>query len=550
MAGPETGLAPNVEEIVGSGLAQAGLGAGTSTSTVQAPGVPQPMNPMDPGMSQTGRGPRITVDNPQWATPPSQADFGQVGPYKDQHDTGLVVTAQQQMPFAALANRQMGLNQRKAALEKQLADFDLYANVGKAADPYQRNFGQLARGDMNRFVDEIAASYGGDRKDAMRRIVSDPELKARWRDRAAKWEEVGQTSQYLFKDAQTRLLQAEMGEVEMDADERAAAEDLVMGLGAFGTDGQPDVQKQVEQGRRYEAVVSRNKYFKEYILPNIASTVQTAQAQGKFNRANGALILTETEKKNWDGLIDQEARRMAAIGLGSKDEMKQYLEGRLPKSEVTSTEFKMLPVPGSSAAGVGSQSGKVWLGGVEEGTSATAIDPNSNVVIDRSFGVGPINVGASKGFEKSQAAPARVQRIRIGTTVSDQRVDFQKPYDLSDGKGGYTKMIPLYIEKDPDGKFYLSGRSVQQVRKVTTGVRSGDQEEPADDVTTFTEGDVIRVPIKGENERTIESILNGQDWRSQFGGKTSSFSTDRSAPAGVDAAVWNVMTEEEKALFE
>lgn len=474
IGGPETGLTPNVDEIVNSGLAASGLGAGTDTSTVGAPGVPKPMNPMDPGVSQTGRGLNVTVENPQWATPPSQADFGQVGPYRDQHDTGLVVIAQQQMPFAALANRQMGLNQRKAALEKQLADFDLYSNVGKAADPYQRNFGQMARADMDRFVDEIAASYGGDRKDAMRRIVSDPELKARWRDRGAKWEEVGQTSQYLFKDAQTRLLQAEMGEVEMDADERQAAQDLVMGLGQFGSDGQPDVHKQVEMGRRYEAVVSRNKYFKEYIAPGIAATVQTLQAQGKFNRANGALILTETEKKNWDGQIDQESRRMAAMGMGSKEEMEKYLRGKLPSSEVVSTEYKMLPTSGGgSGSGVAGQTGY--------SAQYNPVRPAANKLVADNLRAAGANIPEGAN---------RIDQVTL-FDVTSGKGKFPAPRQTGDG----DYIHPTGVFRDQSGKLWIYGKEAREPSTTSQGAYRADSDE-RDEAPTVEEFNRLKDVVK------------------------------------------------------
>lgn len=345
MAGPyqnKTGVTPSVEESIGAGLA--GVGAAPVTTTTGAP-------PPVPGIGNPATGFKIDVQNPTWGYQPSQEDFGQADVRRANYDTGLVETARQAYPFPALANRQMGLQARKDALAKKVADFDLYAGIGKAADPYLRSHGELARRDMDRFVDEIAQAYQTDRRGAIEQIATNPELKARWKDRAMQWEEVGQQSQALFKDASDLLLSVEANEAYVDPELQQAARELVSGIGTFGSDGKPDVMKQVELGRRYERLASREKLFQEQVVPGLAHAMQVLHDPGRIDRTNGLIRLTETEQKNFDGLVDQMARRWTAFGLGSYEENKKYLKDRLPTSTVTDTQLR-------EPAGAGSASGK------------------------------------------------------------------------------------------------------------------------------------------------------------------------------------------------
>jgi hypothetical protein len=497
MAGPETGLTPNVDEIVQSGLADAGLGASTATTTTGM--APKPINPQDPQDPQGGGGGfNLQVSQPEWAAPPSQADMGQVDVRRGNYDTGMVPTAQFQFPFAALANRQIANQQRKAKLEKDLADFDLYANIGKAADPYVRSHGQLARADMDRFVEEVAQAYGGERKDAIRAIATDPVLKARWRDRAAKWEEMGQASQYLFKDATDLLLKVEMGEqTTVDEETLQAANDLVNGLNQFGSDGIPDVEKQVELGRRYERMISRNQYFEKYLRPSLAATQQTLQARGKFNQANGALILTETEKKGWDGLIEQEARRMSAMGMGSKEEMKQYLEGRLPKSEVVSTDFKMMDTGGSG--GAAANDGKAWYSSPSEDLIQAVWTPD------------PLEAGegsADKAF-----------RLPFGQVVGG-RNENMGPRKFMSLEGSPVEIRPeavLYFASGKyKGQYFVEGRSTTE-QTISTDSTGGSKNKV---VTSDKTSPLLRVPLTGSNISAMRQYLPDFNWEGAFGSVT------------------------------
>lgn len=475
----------NVDEVVASGIAAAAPNTSTTT-TGRAPGA---------GIDVDAS---FKMEEPAWNWRPTNQDFvpqPDVAQYN--FDTGLVPVARTgQIPFAALANRQAANAERKAALQKKLEEFDLYANVGNAAVSYQRNFGKMARADMDKFVDETADFLGIDdpdqlsrRRKAMYEIATNPELKNRWIARSKQWEEIGQQSQALSKDAIDYMIKSEAREIETDPETYEAAMDLAMGTGSFGTPEGPDVMAQVEKGRRFERMLSREKFFKEFITPGIAAAVRTWQDQGKVDRVSGMVRLTETEKKDYEGLIDANARRMSAMGYGTYEEVSEYLRKRLPGSIVVDTKLQSPPSGG--------------------GSSPSGVSPSQKVVLT-----------ATKVpyWEPSPGADRNVEAVRLSLPAGG-KIGVRSFMGV--GKES-VDMVPLYIQRsayNPD-EFFIVGES-----PMDTGTEA-ESETTTD--TTWDEGETntkttrasvskrrkqIVVPIEG-NEENLSIAVQGQDWRS------------------------------------
>lgn len=345
MAGPflnKTGV--NIDEAIGAGLEASGVAPQTSVPTASTPGVPDAGNPLAPPDTQTGRGgmrgPQF--QGPEWAWRPVQEDFGQVDVRRGQYDTGMVPTVNVQLPFAALANRQQATAQKRAALDKKIADFDLYAGIGKAPDPYMPAFGKLARGGMNQFVQEIAdALYEGDTAQATRAIATDPELNNRWRARAAEYEELGTRGQYWFKLAQDYVEAYEADPTDKDPEDYRQAMAALQGIGEFGGPNGPSIEELSQKGRRLESVASRQALFNN-MKPVLDLAMQELQEAGTISREMGNMIgLRETNVKNYDELIDRLSNDWYRSGIGeSAEDNKKWLKARLGESRVTSTKLQ------------------------------------------------------------------------------------------------------------------------------------------------------------------------------------------------------------------
>ncbi len=519
MAGPYTDVnsIQTADEALGS-IASAPLGApSTYTATAgAAPAVEQPGQQGGFGKLNVG------MQQPDWAWHPTQDDFGQVDVRRGQYDTGNVPTVNVQMPFAALANRQQANAERKAALDQRIASFDPYAGIGKAADPYQRNFGALARADMDKFVTEIAdGMYGGNRTEAIKGITSDPELMAKFKSRSANWEEVGQTSQYLFKDALNMLTEAEANNMYLDPETRQAAEDLINGIGQFGSEGTgPDVMKQVELGRRFERVASREKLFKEQVVPGLDKAMRTWQDQGKIDRVSGMVRLTETEKRDFDGLVDQMSRQWAGLGLGSYEENRKYLEGRLPKSQVVDTKLQSPPSPPSGSSGdakgqalQNAAYGVTYTGLPEAalGKKIKSTDLEGNEVWTPAEGTGSnVDFPTITLFNVSsdQATYPRAQEFRTGGTVVKENGEV-----VSDDKKSVRVTAHPTDIMNIGGKLFIVARKTGQPRTTTAkaGTSTGgapSMEEPTDGggIQNFNELEQIIIPYEG-NEKMVEAAF-------------------------------------------
>lgn len=474
----------NVDEVVASGVAAAAPGT-TTTTTGRAPGAGVDVNAS------------LKMEEPAWNWKPSNQDFvPQPDVAQFGFDTGLVPVARTgQIPFPALANRQAANAERKAALEKKLQDFDLYAGIGSAADAYNRNFGKVARAEMDGFVDEIGEYLGIDdpdpiskRRKVLSQIATDPALHNMWIAKSKGLNEIGEQSQAYAKQAIDYLIKAEDNEIESDPELRQEAQDYLMGTGKFGTAEGPDVMTQVEKGRRFERLMSREKFFKDYITPGINNAMRVWQDQGKIDYPSGMVRLTETEKKDYDGLIDAEARRMSAMGYGSYEEVSEYLRKRLPGSVVVDTKLQSPASGGNSSSGV-SPSQKV----VMTATKAPYWEPSP---------------GASRDVESvrlSLPAGGKIG-VRSFNGVGKEPVD----------------MIPIYIQRsayNPD-EFFIVGESPMDTQTETdaetTTEETWDEAETnrrTTDASVSKRRKQIVVPLEG-NEENLSIAVQGQDWRS------------------------------------
>lgn len=522
MAGPfanKTGI--NVDEAIASGLEASGVAPQTSVPTASTPGIPDAGNPLAAPNTQTGRGgmQMPQFQGPEWAWRPVQEDFGQVDVRRGQYDTGVVPTVNVQLPFAALANRQQATAQKRAALDKKVADFDLYAGIGKAPDPYMPAFGKLARGGMNQFVQEIAdALYSGDTAQATRAIATDPELNNRWRARAAEYNELGTNGQYWFDQALAYKEAYEADPTDKDPEDYQQALRVLQGIGEFGGANGPDIESLAKSGRTFEATASRQALFNN-MKPVLELAMQELQAAGTISREMGNMIgLRETNVKSYDELIDRMSNDWYRSGIGeSAEDNKKWLKARLGESKVTETTLRGVNfAPQRSGSGSGS---------TPPPAGALTVDyarlPKEAFDVKRKTASGEertTNLLVERGADLDMEYPT----MAIFDVTSGQGKTAQPRLFSSPDKGGSRiYVIPEGIT-DINGKRFIFGKQAGErgAGKMSDGSDSFNFGEEGS-IQEFKSLKPVVIPYEG-NEGRLESYfpwLSPQNIEEQFRGK-------------------------------
>jgi hypothetical protein len=345
----------NVDQAVASGIAATQPVA--TTTRPNAPGIPPPEDPTG-GFQST-----LQVESPQWAGLPSQQDFGQVDPRRGNYNTGMVPTVNVQMPFAALANRQMALGQRKAALDKQVADFDLYSKVGSPDARYSQAYNRYATTEMDRKLKEYAdAMHGGDTRSAIRDIATNPEAKRMWDGWSRNTQAVADENKKWMSVNDERLAKHFSGEAfirdpkALEAMMRFAAS-VDENRTPIGADGSPlDAGDFVRTARTAVPEIQRLQYM-EQILPALKEALQTSTGIDIAGRTrDGKIIINSQEVKSWDAAkksILKEDERIIDMFDGDYKRAEEFLDAMLPTSVKEDMKFENPYTPPSGGSGSG-----------------------------------------------------------------------------------------------------------------------------------------------------------------------------------------------------
>lgn len=349
MAGPhqnKTGITPSVDEIT-----QAGLGASVDTTTTGAP-------PPIPGTGNPARGLDFQVQQPSWVSPPSNDDFGQRDTRKDNYDTGLVVTPQQAFPFPALANRQMANQQRKDALAKKVADFNLYGGVGKAHDRYQTAFNQYATSEMDQGLrDQAEARFGGDMNAAREWAATTPEGQEWWHRLSGTVEAVGQENKATVQDSINTLAKV-TGEgfyVPPDKLKMVVEHANAVDHNGMPVKGQGGPGEFLDRVRGAEATMQEIQYVNKVLDPILKDAFRTTVGFNIEDRkVGGKYQLTETETKTFgdaiDHAIDLNPGYVEAYYGGDKERAKAELARYYPTSVKETVKLESPHTPAQSTA--------------------------------------------------------------------------------------------------------------------------------------------------------------------------------------------------------
>lgn len=347
----------NVDQAVASGIAATQPVA--TTTTGGAPGIPPPEDPTG-GFQST-----LQVESPQWAGLPSQQDFGQVDVRRGNYNTGMVPTVNVQMPFAALANRQMALGQRKAALDKQVADFDLYSKVGSPDARYAQAFNKYATQGLDRWLNDYAASmHGGDRRAAIRDIATNPEAGRMWMNKSKEFQAVAEENKKWMSVAEERLAKHMSGEATIkDPKALAALSNFVASVDEsrtpVGADGKPlDSGDFVTTARQAVPEIQKLQYMEEVLGDSMKDAVKTMTGIDiESRRVGGNIVLSSREVKDFEDAIkayvDSDERWVNDFNDGDKKKATEFVRAFFPISVKEDIEMR-----GVNYAPVGSGSGR------------------------------------------------------------------------------------------------------------------------------------------------------------------------------------------------
>lgn len=494
MAGPDInnikGL--NVDEAVASGLAATQPVA--TTTRPNAPGIPPPEDPTG-GFQST-----LQVESPQWAGLPSQQDFGQVDVRRGNYNTGMVPTVNVQMPFAALANRQMALGQRKAALDKQVADFDLYSKVGSPDARYAQAFNKYATTQMDNWLRDYAMSmHGGDVRAATRDIASNPESARMWMNKSRELQAVADENKKWMSVAEERLAKHFSGEAEIK-DPKAL--EAMMNYAAsvddnrvpVGADGKPlDAGDFVSTARRAVPEIQKVQYMEEVLGDSMKNAFKTmAGIDIDSRREGGNIVLRSQEVKSFDDAIkayvDSDERWVKDFNGGDKQEAIRFIKAFYPVSVKDDIQMRGVNYAPQRSGGTGAQAPVGSL------TVDYAPLPEDTFKVFNDKGKTMLSEGAAK---------SDFPYLPIFDEISGQgRTAQPRMFSSTDSGGKNIYMIPERIV-NLNGKKFIFGKEAGEPGAAKESDRArGDRNEIQD----FKSLKSVVVPYEG-NEGRLNSYF-------------------------------------------
>lgn len=516
MAGPyKDKQGVNVDEIMQAGLQGTGVGAPTSTATASTPPIPSPGNPMNGANTQTGRGLSIDVTAPEWAWRPTQQDFGQVDVRRGQYDTGMVPTVNVQIPFSALANRQQAINQRKAALEAKMAQYDPYGGIGKAHDRYQYAFNKWATGYIDNKRKELADQmFGGDMRETDKFLGTDPmgqNMLKKWGNTA---NSVGTTNQAVVQSGIDLLSQVTSKDRYLPP---KYLDPLVKVATATGADGMPlpgvDEEEFLRDLYDGEARLQEVQYIDKVIAPTMKEALKTMTGVNIEDKLRGGkLVLTEREEKSFNDALkyivnskDGFEDYVKPYHGGDKDSALEALKSFYPTSIVqdVTLESPYSPPASSSAS---AKDGKTWVG-------------NPSRVVMASTSSGP----------SGETLAVEGYRLPFGQEVSGRNENMGDRVFIDSDENSINMKPEAVVYIPSEDQYYVEGKLTTDQTIETNVMATGSASRSGKKRTeTRKANEVYRVPLTGSNEESLRSYLPDFDWRSRFSGIGQSEDT----PAG------------------
>jgi len=423
-------------------------------------------------------------------------------PNAGQLPMGIWASQMQQVQGERLKNQQN--------LQKLIAGMEGGGKGAKTAPPYQASLDNAASMARNRFISDLTEQYAGNEAKAWEEIAKPGSKAARdFFDMHRRFEAIGQHGQELWERSKGYLDALKSGDVYRDPETVKLAEEVFYGLGSMrGDEGAGDIDRLTRSMAKFDHAISREKFAKEVLSPNIKDHYQRIQNDYKIRREKGLNIAESEIRFNAENFQKEAARSMTENipGTSYKDNLK-FIEGWYPKEHIDQ-KFQMSNVPQPSSSGGGKDLTNAQQ--VVLTTETLPWNPDKGSIRDAAGGHGVGTKGDTplKNLDPRKGEASKAVRLmtKLGRNLPATV--------FVNGDGDNEKMIPLYIQQDPvfPTRRYIVGESA------TDSDTRADVEKVDDETgeVTTTTGKVVkkgfvRVPVEG-NEKLLDTLTQGQDW--------------------------------------
>jgi hypothetical protein len=489
-AGPAaaTQTAPTQATGAAGNMVTGGQGVGTQYAGA-APGQEE----QAPRQRQRGGG---TWSAPGLTEAFTQEDFyANTGPMVGQYSTGNeYVATPGRLPMGAISKAATILNNRQVELDqkRQAMMEELYKPI-KTATPYQQNFNQIVNSEHDKFIKSVADAYtGGNIAKANRLIMSNPELRARWRQQNADLESLGARGQYIFEKAENYLKEAAKGTVFGATPEmRKLANDIILGMGGYAAkDGKGgDFNTLISKINQFETMIDRNEYFKSSVVDMVKNFAERIPVGGrdpetgqpitspyKIDRDGRYIFFQRGHLDSFKKQAQELALSMAVDqGYGSGNTVREkiadnyrYLINMLGDKynmDVSMEDtYKGLGGGGGSTSGGGDTAQKYRYGYEKTAAIEKDIQPGKDnywITVAKGRGAN-IPTGYAKDAQ-GNSIPRYVEEISIGGETASEGRPLKPKYI------GEYFFTPTHVFRDANGKLWVRGKDAKE-----PGVKSVD----------------------------------------------------------------------------
>lgn len=456
------------------------------------------------------------------------------------------------LPMAIFASRMQQVQGERAENKQNLQKFIDGLGSPKTADPYQSSLNESVSLARDKFVNDLAAQYGGNTALAWKEIANDPNTQKRFKDMHIRFEAIGQKGQWAWDRARSYLDAIEKGGVFVHPETKKQAEDIYYGLGSMrGDEDVADIDKLTSDINKFEHSVSRDEYAKKWVLPSLEKMYAQHASNVTAKRLNSDVgtVSWEDQKSLSDSFYQTIAASMTDTIPGTTmAENKEWLKGLLPPDKVQLQLRTYSPKDPKEIGDSGGDTDTPFVGEVEKGL---------NRLIPKS--TGGIRFPSTWNSLFQTSGPSEVEYRKVFDRTGGKKVDMG-PRTFRDAMGDPITLNPQYIISDKNGNRFVSGTIPSESKSVTyiSEEIDPDTNRPVKrEVTSDEKSPIIILPLK-EQEATA-TLHFGEGWDQGFGqekatGKSVSSqdsgpsfeSLKAKLPKGATQQMWDELTPNQK----
>lgn len=505
----------NIDEVIAAGNAGV-TPMGTDVTTKETPDISTGGGNFNRDQQQGGGRLNVTYEDPTYAWKPTQQDFGQVDPYSFNFDTGNVPVERFQHGFPAIANRQMGLQQRKEAAAQKQAALTQKAQGGGAQphDRYKIAFNNYAKNTYAEKRRKLAEGvFKGDMAQTDRFLNKDPDGQRLLKEWGTELETIAAENKHWVDASIEALVKHEKG-AYIPPDQLKAIQGFAQSVDSNGMAIQGlDTSEFIPKMRDVETSLRQIEFLDKVVKPAFDDSFsKTTGFNLESKRVGGKYVMTKSEVKSFEEMKDfymeNNEDYVDAIFNGNKAAARKMLDAAFPISVEESKQF-ISPFQPREPKTPSDDKGKTINNTVVLSEGKTPWLPASDEAnvkpSGETFGVGPI------GDESKVVNMLTKAGKNLGRTT------------FRDKLGQPAPIYPLYLQSDPihPSQHYIVGESATGTETDTKTEGDDDSDVATKSVDSMRKKNIVRLPVEG-NEDLLDVVLQGLDWRSSLNARGSS----------------------------